>query len=242
MDTEKIDRHSDRDALLRLHRKPGLVFPVRHLASIEALIALGEERVLHHVFEMALDDGVSLDDIHEVMLQACIFCGFPRTINAFMILNRCLGERGQDVSTNASIPLDDRAPRDTEIMGRGLFRTIYRTNHEEVLQALKESHAELPGWILGVVYGMVLSRPALDAKTRELAAVAALTVSKVYPQLLSHIKGGLNLGADFAEVREIILQMEAFVPQEVINRALRILNLGTRAMGKPPHPSVTEVS
>jgi 4-carboxymuconolactone decarboxylase len=119
-------------------------------------------------------------------------------------------------------------------MGLDLFRKIYRYNHFEVLNALKNDHPELPRWILRDVYGKVLTRPALDPKTRELAAAAALTVLQVYPQLLSHIKGGLNLGADNDEVREVILQMEAFAPKGTVRKALRILRLGTRTMKEPP--------
>lgn len=229
MNPDRVDKHTDRETLAALHRKPGLDGSVRYLASIEALVALGEDRLLHHVFELALDEGVPLGAIHEVMLQACVFCGFPRTINGFMVLNRCLREREVDPRTLSPAPIVDRRdPETMERMGRVLFQTIYRFNHAEVQQSLHESHPELLRWVVQVVYGKVLSRPALDPKVRELAAVAALTVLGVYPQLLSHIKGGLNLGAVKEEVEEVILQMEAYVPLSKVERAFRILNLGAR--------------
>lgn len=237
MNPDRVDKHTDRETLAAVHRRPGLDRYVRYLASIEALVALGGDRLLHHVFDLALDEGIPLAAIHEVMLQACVFCGFPRTINGFLVLHRCLRERGGD--PEAPPPgalLDLRAPEEMERMGQELFRVIYRHNHAEVQRSLHLSHPELLRWVVEVVYGKVLSRPGLDPKTRELAAVAALTVLGVYPQLLSHIKGGLNLGAGKEEVEEVILQMEVYVPADKVERALRILNLGTRVRDKAGTP------
>lgn len=238
MDYDKTDKEIQKEELRILHRKPGLATSTRYLASIEALIALGKERLLHAIFELALEEEVDLIHIHEAMLQACIFCGFPRTINAFAVLRRYLLERGNGLDEKSPPLLDERSAEQMDVMGVNLFRTIYQYNHFEVLKALEMDHPELPGWVIRDVYGKVLTRPALEPKERELAAVAALTVSRVYPQLLSHIKGGLNLGADKSEVKEVILQMEAYVPKEIVRRALRILNLGTR----PRKPSVKKPS
>ena len=241
MNPDRVDKHSDRETLAAVHRRPGLAPLVRYLASIEALVALGEDRLLHHVFELALDEGITLAAIHEVMLQACVFCGFPRTINGFLVLHRCLRERGGDPDVPPpEALLDERAPDEMERMGQELFRVIYRHNHEEVQQSLHLSHPELLRWVVQVVYGKVLSRPGLDSKIRELAAVAALTVLGVYPQLLSHIKGGLNLGAGKDEVEEVILQMEAYAPMEKVDRALRILYLGTRVRDKHDAPPLAK--
>ncbi|MBU0754305.1 MAG: carboxymuconolactone decarboxylase family protein [Planctomycetes bacterium] len=215
------------EAMKALHHKPGLEVRIRYLASIQALIALGEERRLHLLLDLALDEGICLTEIREIMLQGYPFCGFPRTINSFAVLHRCLKERGLTPEEMSPLPLDDRTPKELDSMGLDLFRQIYQYNHFEVLNTLKNDHPELPRWILRDVYGKVLTRPAVDPKTRELAAAAALTVLEVYPQLLSHIKGGLNLGADPREVREVIDQMAAFCPQNSVRKALRILRLGT---------------
>ncbi len=227
MDQIRTKTEHSKKAMLKLHQKPGLDTRSRYLASIESLIAIGDDHGLHLIFDLALDEGIELVDIHETMLQACIFCGFPRTINSFTILGKCLGKRGDSCNVNTTPSLDDSSPSEMDLKGLRLFREIYQHIHFDVLQSLREGHPELPGWILRDVYGKILSRPALDPRTRELAAIAALTVMEVYPQLLSHIKGGLNLGALRDEVKEVILQMEAFVPKTVVRKALRILNLGT---------------
>jgi 4-carboxymuconolactone decarboxylase len=57
----------------------------------------------------------------------------------------------------------------------------------------------------------VYSRPGLDLKSREIAAVAALTtLGTATPQLKVHIHGALNVGCSRQEVVEIIIQMAVY--------------------------------
>lgn len=239
MEPQNINKDITREELRAIHTEAGLGIRIRFLASIQAMVAMGLERRLHKILDVALDEGIDLTEIREIMLQGYPFCGFPRTINSFAVLQRCLKERGYAPEEIAHLPLDERKPELLDDQGLDLFSKIYKYNHFDVLNTLKADHPELPRWILRDVYGKVLSRPAVDAKTRELAAVAALTVLRVYPQLLSHIKGGLNLGADRSEVQAVIEQMKHFAPEDTVRRALRILRLGTRNLAgtgtpKPP--------
>lgn len=58
------------------------------------------------------------------------------------------------------------------------------------------------------IYGNILTRPALDLKTRELITVAALTtLGDTRSQLRFHIHGALNVGCTREEVLEVIMQM-----------------------------------
>ena len=60
-------------------------------------------------------------------------------------------------------------------------------------------------------YGDVLSRPGLDLRTRELVAVAALTMLGTNPNTLkNHIGGALNVGCSRQEIIEVIIQMAVF--------------------------------
>lgn len=79
------------------------------------------------------------------------------------------------------------------------------------LENLEDIAPALGDWIVDFAYGEVLSRPALDLRTRELATVAALTaLGNAGPQLRAHIHGALNVGCKPAEIVEVILQMTAY--------------------------------
>ncbi len=61
-----------------------------------------------------------------------------------------------------------------------------------------------------VVFGGLYARNVLDQKTRELCALAALTVLGRNPQIRTHIFASLNAGATRAEIQEVIIQMTVY--------------------------------
>lgn len=67
--------------------RPGLDLRSRSIAAITSLIAHGhrDELVLH--IRGALNNGVTVDEIKEVIMQAGIFSGFPAALGAFRIAN-----------------------------------------------------------------------------------------------------------------------------------------------------------
>ncbi|MEQ8661286.1 MAG: carboxymuconolactone decarboxylase family protein [Gammaproteobacteria bacterium] len=80
-----------------------------------------------------------------------------------------------------------------------------------LFERLGDIAPEMAEWIADFAYGDVVSRPALDLRTRELATVAALTaLGNARPQLEAHIGGALNAGCTPREVLEVILQMAVY--------------------------------
>jgi 4-carboxymuconolactone decarboxylase len=65
--------------------RPGLPLPTRSLLTLAMLVALnrGEEFCMH--LRAALRNGVSRDEIKEVLLQSAIYCGVPAANTAFQL-------------------------------------------------------------------------------------------------------------------------------------------------------------
>lgn len=127
--------------------------------------------------------------LQEACLAVPLFAGFPRAINVAAALHRAFPDL-------PAPPGDDATPEARASRGEELFRRIYADHSDRVLEALATYHPELPGMILEWAYGRVLSRPSLDGATRELMAVAALTVTGDERQLSSHVRGALRLGSN----------------------------------------------
>lgn len=65
--------------------RPGLPRPTRSLITIAMLVALNREDELRMHLHAALKNGVTQDEIREVLLQSAIYCGVPAANSAFRI-------------------------------------------------------------------------------------------------------------------------------------------------------------
>jgi 4-carboxymuconolactone decarboxylase len=78
----------------------------------------------------------------------------------------------------------------------------------DVVAALRKVAPDMARYTVEFSYGDLYSRPALDDRSRQVAAVAALTViGHCKPQLKVHVNGALNVGCSANEIVEVILQM-----------------------------------
>jgi 4-carboxymuconolactone decarboxylase len=65
--------------------RPGLDRKTRSCIALTALVALGREAELGLHVRAALRNGLSPDEIKEVLLQSAIYCGVPAANSAFAI-------------------------------------------------------------------------------------------------------------------------------------------------------------
>ena len=74
--------------------RPGLDRRSRSMITLTALVARGhhEELALH--VRAALRNGLTVDEIKEVLLQTAIYCGVPDANTAFRIAQQVLEEEG----------------------------------------------------------------------------------------------------------------------------------------------------
>ncbi|MBX6764351.1 MAG: 4-carboxymuconolactone decarboxylase [Rubrobacteraceae bacterium] len=79
--------------------RPGLDRKTRRCMTITALVALGHLEELKMHIRAALEDGMSLAEIKEVLLQSAVYCGVPAANAAFAAAREVVsGMRGPDGS------------------------------------------------------------------------------------------------------------------------------------------------
>ncbi len=78
--------------------------------------------------------------------------------------------------------------------------------------------------MLEMWFGKTFNREGLDARTRFLVTIAALTVlgAQAEPQMKLAIRNGLEAGATKREVAEVIYQMSMFGGMPAMTKALEI--------------------
>jgi 4-carboxymuconolactone decarboxylase len=73
--------------------RPGLDRKTRRYITLTALVAVGRMDELRLHIDAALRDGVTPEEIKEVLLQCAIYCGVPAANSAFAVFQRALDER-----------------------------------------------------------------------------------------------------------------------------------------------------
>ena len=72
--------------------RPGLDRRTRSFITLTALIALNRERELAMHVRAALRNGVTREEIAEVILHSAVYCGVPAANGAFAIAQRVIDE------------------------------------------------------------------------------------------------------------------------------------------------------
>ncbi len=72
--------------------RPGLDFGQRSCVTLAALVALGRLEELEMHVRAALRNGLTVDEIKEVLLHSAVYCGLPAANAAFAVTQRVLAE------------------------------------------------------------------------------------------------------------------------------------------------------
>jgi 4-carboxymuconolactone decarboxylase len=78
--------------------RPGLDRRTRSCITLTALLALGRLEELELHVRAALRNGLSEDEIKEVILHGAIYCGVPAANSAFAVAQRVLAEHDNESS------------------------------------------------------------------------------------------------------------------------------------------------
>ena len=107
---------------------------------------------------------------------------------------------------------------------------------------LEQLDPDLARLVFEVAYDTVLARPNLDLKTRELLAVTALLSVGSESELKTHMRGAINCGATFGELKESILQAAMFLgfPKALIG--MRVLRGLQHRLENAPHVETEQFS
>jgi len=161
-----------------------------------------------------------MEALREAALQLFLVAGFQVSLEAFFQIQEVLGMTPEgcceSVERGSAVSWFER--------GQALQKKVYSRNTEKLRKNLARLSPELSEWTVLVGYGLVLSRPGLEAGLRELLEVAVLTAQGFPRQLHSHLCGALNLGISAEKVGLLLEVVEALVAEERFLSARQMWN------------------
>lgn len=183
--------------LAALLARPGLAAADRLLVVAGASIWRGDWRTFVDAATAARAQTVPRAEFEECLLQAVLFCGFPRVVTAFEQLTAAWPAASPP--SGGGVPADER-----RTAGAALFAAIYGKNDAAVRSLLASFHGEFHDFVLEAAYGRILARPGLSPLRRELLATGLLAAQDQQRQFLAHARGALAFGAERTQLREVL--------------------------------------
>lgn len=120
--------------------------------------------------------------------------------------------------------------------GQEMARTFNPALEHFDLKSVEKMFPTMPSDMLEMWFGKTFNRDGLDARTRLLVTIAAMTVQGALaePQLRLTIRHAMQAGATPREIAEVIYQMGMFAGLPAMQKALEIAQgVFTESEGSP---------
>ncbi|MFQ6029740.1 MAG: carboxymuconolactone decarboxylase family protein [Dehalococcoidia bacterium] len=190
--------------------RPGLDIKLRCICTISALMALGQVTLLRRHIERCLNVGLTPDQVVEVFIQMSFYVGIPSVETALRLAKEIFDARGiqftptRVYNTNLSVEELYELGTKTHEEHMGDITTYYTEDPDSEEMQLEQLINEY-NW------GAIYTRPHLDAKTRSICSLAAMTVMGHYDrQLRRRIEGTLRVGVTQSEIMELFIHLTLY--------------------------------
>jgi quercetin dioxygenase-like cupin family protein/alkylhydroperoxidase/carboxymuconolactone decarboxylase family protein YurZ/quinol monooxygenase YgiN len=176
------------------------------IVGISANTAVGNLAALKTELNDALDAGLTVNEIKEILVQMYAYCGFPRSLNGINTLMSVLDERKAkgitDTVGREATPVTDTAGKYER--GKKTLETLTRRPESNPKTGANAFSPEIDIFLKEHLFADIFGRDVLSYQDRELATIAALTaLGGVEPQLQAHRHIGINTGITEAQIKEI---------------------------------------
>jgi 4-carboxymuconolactone decarboxylase len=177
------------------------------IASIAALASKGMELRLKIAFEQALDSGMTINEIKEVLIHTSAYCGFPRSIQALNSLmtvleNRKMQHKENVLGREATMVSDTLTKYE-----RGLYTLSILTGkpQSKPTTGYGAFSPEIDLMLKEHIFAGLFSRDLLTYQDREVATLSVLTcMGGVAPMLKGHFTIAMNLGISSSKLQDLI--------------------------------------
>ena len=185
------------------------------LAACACLMAQGDMNRLEPTVRMALNKGVTINELKEAFSQLYAYTGFPRSLNALGVLSKVL-ENGRSSESHPSLLEDGRVVTDEGKAnkqpewqeGKPWKRPAEWDDAKKAYELGVKNQIQLSGkpfnyefcpqddyYLKSHLFGDIFAGDQLSAADREIVTVAALSgLEGVAPQLAAHKQGAVNMG------------------------------------------------
>lgn len=199
--------------------RPTLSERQQAIVPIAAFTASGDMSRLSTALERGLGDGLSINEIKEVLAQMYAYTGFPRSLNALSELVRVLEARKARgiIDTPGAEPGPLPAPGDMLAVGTANQTKLVG---QPVRGPLFAFSPQIDRYLKEHLFGAIFARDNLGWPERELATLGALAaLPGAESQLASHMRVSRNVGIGETQLELVVAVLRERVGTDVSARA-----------------------
>jgi alkylhydroperoxidase/carboxymuconolactone decarboxylase family protein YurZ len=201
------------------------------IVSIAALTAVGDLTHLKTQLNTGLDAGLTINEIKEVLVQLCAYCGFPRSLNGINTFMSVVEERKAKGITDAkgkdASPVADAVSKYET--GKQTLQSLTGIEEKGEKTGANAFAPVIDTFLKEHLFADIFSRDILSYQQRELATISVLSAMEgVAAQLEFHLAVGLNIGLTESQLKQVfsIIETDIGKPQAEIakNVLLKIVD------------------
>ncbi len=205
------------------YAQPALNAKQQAVIPIAAFTASGDIDKLKVSLAQGLDQGVTINEIKEVIAQLYAYAGFPRSLNGLAAFMQVLETRKASGIVDQFGPESKPLPSDKTSLEFGSDNQT-RLIGREVKGALFDFSPQIDTYLKSHLFGDIFQRDLLSWKLREIATIAALAnMSGVNSQLAAHYNISMNNDVSRQELQQFIAILQRACGAAVAQNAEQVL-------------------
>lgn len=199
---------------------------LQKIALIASFTANGDIDRLKKVQAEALDAGMTVSEVKEVITHLYAYTGFPRALNSMIAFMAVLEEREakgikDELGTEASEVTLDKSRYD---YGYAVLQKLRNTTDEMPLSRTEKFAPTMERFLKEHLFADLFMRDNLDFLSREISTVGALAnLPGTNAQMRSHVGIAMNMGASERQMRHLFSVMGSYLGKEREENAVGVL-------------------
>jgi 4-carboxymuconolactone decarboxylase len=203
--------------------RPGLDLRLRMLVTLSVLSCLQRLPQLRTYLNSALNLGLEVVEVREVLIQSSVFAGFPATVNSLELLGEILEARGLEVARTGMAEADlESLDRLGSQLQQRLFGDL--APGTPIPESLGDAAHTLATLERRFVFGELLRRPGLPLADRAACALASAVAAALPDQQRAWARGCDRVGLTSDAVEEIVLHAAYYVGFPQATAAIRVVH------------------
>lgn len=186
----------------------GLTSRQQSIVKIASCTGRGDLENLKPALAAGLDNGLTVNEIREVLIHAYAYCGFPRSLRALQTFIAVLDERKtqgiKDTVGRDTSPVEDNRTRYER--GRDILAEISGVPADAPKAGYAEFAPIIERFLKEHLFADLFERDVLTYEERELATVSVITAlgESVEPMLRGHMAICRNLGMTQGQLDKVL--------------------------------------